>query len=276
MEKLSTCLALYGCDKSLTAQTWFGVAEKYFHFVGVAPTVCIVGFEDEDFSERTLRDWKSARNEIAALTDVPDIQGISCYVETPGAVDFTQWEVCAAWLRPLLNPLPEVFFGYTHNDGPLSIENCEYLSRLIVNRYPVAYGIGYQRDALLGPDAYAMGVVVDRGRRGPGELEAKRIELWQREYMAPRDDEPPRFRYLAGMIRDVYPVSILTSLHLSQIVEGRSLAEWIHAAPSHGTLKAIGARNWFWTVSTTDIPSVREMLRASGLLIADGQRGCSR
>ena len=57
------CLALYGCEERLTAQTWLGVAERYFQYLGVSPTLCVVTFTSGQIHSF---DWNAARARVGA------------------------------------------------------------------------------------------------------------------------------------------------------------------------------------------------------------------
>lgn len=240
-------------------------------YIDLKPSRCFI--ELQDGSERVVDRWDRAMDEVSELAD---IRSISCYVETPGATDLMRWEAAASWARPLLHPLPNIFFGITHDEEKLAVEIWGYLAKLIAGICLVTYGVGYRRDPLLGPEAYALGMVVQRGKLGPSELEYGRIGLWQREFARPRAGEPERFRHLSGLIRDVYPVSILSQSHLSKFIGGLRFAEWIGSASGRGTLTKLGIGNWLWSVSDVDIPLVREVLCAAQLVIADERLSASR
>lgn len=260
------CLALYGCSSNLSPEAWFEHARQYFDFLGLQPSVCVL--EQPDGRSRSLK-WKTACDRMGQHTA---LQSMSCYVEAPGANNLMQWRAVASWSKPLHSPLPTVFFGYREDVGRFAAQTCELLSKLIIDHDAVGYGVGYTRDARLGPEAYALGMIVKLDDKAPEAIEKRRIGLWWREFLAPRDDEPPRFRHLGGMFRDVYPVSILGRHHLSQRIAGDTLEQWIQSSPSRGVLTQIGASNWLWNLTDGDRVEIREALLAAGVVIADEQR----
>jgi hypothetical protein len=268
MSKQSTscaCMAFYGCDPSLQVTDWFDETQRYFKFLEMSPSRCVV--EVAGKRSRVLK-WKTARSKIGATTD---IQSISCYVETPEAPDLMQWVAVATWARPLHSPRPTVFYGYREDVGKFSVETCSLLASWIAEKHSIGYGIGYERNALKGPEAYALGMAVRLGHTAADEIERKRIALWWREFLIPRNDEPSRFRHLSGMVRDVYPVSILSSAHLSTRVGSMLLKDWIQSSPQHGVLQPISSGNWLWALDRMHMDGVREKLRANGLIIADDE-----
>jgi hypothetical protein len=71
------------------------------------------------------------------------------------------------------------------------------------------------------------------------------------------------------MIRDVYPVSVLSPVHLARRMGRTNFGDWIGARASRGTLTRIGPGNSLWAVPAEGIPAVRTELTAAGLIIAD-------
>jgi hypothetical protein len=267
MSHSCACLALYGCEERLTARTWLGVAERYFQYLGVSPTLCVVSFTSG--LTRTFN-WNVAGCRLGNLADADTL---FCSAELPGNKDVLQWEAATTWVRPAQTPLPTVFFGHREHLGPFSVRDCMHLSRLATLHSSVGYGIGYEHDGRMGPEAYAHGLEVQFEDLDIDEQQSKRMDMWWRECSAPQDGEPTRFRHLAGMIRDVYPVSVLSPVHLAQKVGHRNLGEWIGAAPGRGTLMRIGAGNSLWAIPPVGIPAVRAELKAAGLIIADERKG---
>ena len=267
MSHSCACLALYGCEQRLTAQTWLGVAERYFQYLGVCPTLCVVSLTSGQ--TRTFH-WNAARLRVGSAAEV---ESLFCSSDLPGNKDVLQWEAATSWVRPPHTSLPTVFFGYRQHVGTFSVGDCMHLSRLATPHSSIGYGIGYEHDGRMGPEAYAHGIEVRFEDLEIDGQEAKRMDLWWRECAAARDGAPSRFRHLSGMIRDVYPVSVLSPVHLAQKVGHRNFGEWIGAAASRGTLTRIGADNTLWAVPTVGIPGVRAELKAAGLIIADERKG---
>lgn len=263
MSHSCACLALYGCEERLTAQTWLGVAERYFHYIGVSPTLCVASFTS---GQTRCFHWNLARFRVGHGTDV---ETLFCSSDLPGNKDVLQWEAATSWVRPAHTALPTVFFGHRQHLGPFSIKDCTHLSRLATLHSSIGYGIGYEHDGRRGPEAYAHGLEVQFDGLDIDDQESKRLDVWWRECSAPRAGEPSRFRHLAGMIRDVYPVSVLSPVHLAQKVGQSNFGDWIGAAAGRGTLTRIGAGNSLWAVPTVGIPAVRAELKAAGLVIAD-------
>jgi hypothetical protein len=267
MSNSCACLALYGCEERLTAQTWLGVAERYFQYLGVSPTLCVASFTS---GQTRSFHWNVARFRVGSAADV---ETLFCLSDLPGNKDVLQWEAATSWVRPAHTSLPTVFFGHRQHVGPFSVRDCMHLSRLAIPHSSIGYGIGYEHDGRRGPEAYAHGLEVQFEGLDIDDQESRRMDIWWQECQLPRSGEPSRFRHLAGMIRDVYPVSVLSPVHLAQKVDHRNFGEWIGAAEGRGTLTPIGAGNSLWAVPSVGIPAVRAELKAAGLIIADERKG---
>ncbi len=71
-----------------------------------------------------------------------------------------------------------------------------------------------------------------------------------------------------GMLRFVYPLNFLSTELLDSRVNEESLASWIAANASRGTLLKIGRNLWEWSIPEEEIFEVRQQLGMFGKLIA--------
>jgi hypothetical protein len=67
-------------------------------------------------------------------------------------------------------------------------------------------------------------------------------------------------------LREIYPLQLLSSVHLSHRMQDKALKEWIESSPNHGVLTPFSKEHWVWEIPTRDIQAVREALSASNLL----------
>jgi hypothetical protein len=124
------------------------------------------------------------------------------------------------------------------------------------------YGIGFQRPFAKGPALYAYGMSAGLGYSGTDRIEMNRIGAWMRERMAQN-------RHKNGMLRDVYPLNLLTQVHLDQEVERHSLHDWIKETQERGQLVDLGNKQWIWRLPDASVENVRSSLRSGGLIIAE-------
>jgi hypothetical protein len=139
------------------------------------------------------------------------------------------------------------------------LDNVELAKQMATIFSPV-YGIGFQRPFLKGPDLYAYGMSAGLGYSGADRIEMNQIGVWMRERMGQR-------RYRDGMLRDVYPLNLLTESHVGQEIENRSLRDWIRQDPQRGQLGELDSQQWIWHVPTGSLEGVRVSLRSAGLVI---------
>lgn len=123
-----------------------------------------------------------------------------------------------------------------------------------------AYGIVYQRDFQKGPDMYAYGMSAGLGYSAVDMREANEIGAWMQERMGDK-------RYLTGMLRDVYPMNILTQRQLDFKVDNMSLVDWITQESWRGGLTDVSESGGIWIVDSQYLAQVRASLRNRGVLI---------
>lgn len=155
------------------------------------------------------------------------------------------------------------FNFYFHHDV-LQYDQSEIEGLIIdISQYLKAgYGIVYNRDFNKGPGLYAMGIITGLDDRIPEEdIEEERIACWWRAYNFEDSD------YKLGLLRDIYPMNLLSEPHLSQPVFETHLQNWIESSPDHGELKKLTDTLWEWWVPEDKIEFVRETLKPTGLLL---------
>ena len=156
------------------------------------------------------------------------------------------------------------FFNlYFHNSiVPFERGLVETLIKDISRYLKAQYGIVYQRDFDKGPGLYAGGVItgLNESKFPEHAIEEDRIAEWHRRYFRP-------WRYHLGQLRDIYPMNLLSEAHLKETVFGKSLKEWIGSSSEHGELKPLTDILWEWWVPENNIPTVREELLPTGIII---------
>lgn len=118
------------------------------------------------------------------------------------------------------------------------------------------YGYGYQRNFRYNPSFYPFGMTGGTTPRG----EEGKIEKWQIEYF--NDGS-----YKTGILRDIYPTNFLTEPHLIQKLGNQTLRSWIESTDNHGKLHPLNDQLWAWHVPDERIPSIREELRNTRILL---------
>ena len=123
----------------------------------------------------------------------------------------------------------------------------------------VKYGIAYQRDFNLGPAVYALGGISGLNYDEVDRAERDKITKWLHDSYKNRS-------YLKGMLRDVYPVNILTDIHLNRDIGDKTLKQWIQEE-SIGDLYSINNFLWMWVLDNTSINTARSHLAPLGIIL---------
>ena len=120
------------------------------------------------------------------------------------------------------------------------------------------YAYTYQREFKKGPHCYPWGVICGIPFNDPEE---EKIDQWGKKY---RYQE-----YQTGDLRDIYPMNLITDVHLDRTVSAHTtLGEFIASDPIHGRLEPLSDGRFAWWVMDEHIEQVREALRPSGMIIA--------
>lgn len=152
---------------------------------------------------------------------------------------------------------------------PLTVDGVEESLQAVLPWFTPLYGFGFTRPRGKGATLYAYGLAAGLGFSGGDMREADEIGRWMQELMSHR-------RHLRGMLRDVYPLNILSPLHLSQSVEGNtSLEEWILSSSNRGVLKRCKGLT-IWSLNENQLAPCRDFLAAAGSLVVSAPTASSR
>lgn len=131
------------------------------------------------------------------------------------------------------------------------------------------YSVAYAFDFALpfSPSAYFWGVGYSPNRRKLGEVtstDGRRLECWSR-------NQRRGLRPSQGYLRDVYQQNLLGGPHLSRMIEGIPLGDWIR---NHrvGGLEPVSGR-WLWILEAAEIHPCRFALNQAGLLLSGRDLG---
>jgi hypothetical protein len=138
-----------------------------------------------------------------------------------------------------------------------------YLEELIQQQahyFNPGYGICYQRSFEQGPLFYAFGMIEGIPNKPEYQYDRSMISKWFHEYGDPET-------YHVGLLRDIYPLNILSHPHLNQDIYGQSLRSWIDSSLNHGELKQLTSDIWSWWVPNEHIDQIRDDLKDTNILI---------
>lgn len=120
------------------------------------------------------------------------------------------------------------------------------------------YGIVYRMPFKWGPTRFGLGL----GTYGaPVELNRNASSFssaWMEGEIA------------AGRLRDVYPMNVLSAVHLNATVDGERLEDWI-CIGGRGRLSPVNETVSIWEVDESELGVVRPAIESNGLLISQSR-----
>lgn len=125
------------------------------------------------------------------------------------------------------------------------------------------YGFGYAREYGC-PDYFAVGHAFTHGKKALDRSEwiRRAASINRRAYAPGEFPEPPR--QPRSLLLDVFPLNVLTDIHLQQRLGDQSLKEWITEESGPASLMEIEPRCFAWFVPPARTFSVATQLRRLG------------
>lgn len=251
-EQTYNCIALYDwTPESTDLKGWFHYMEEWAHDINISWDSIGLGIS------KKLLLFKNGKRKIEKL----NFQGVP-HVLLTGGVDepgtYTNWKIDAFISNQ--SKKSESYLCFDNNLAPFTFEVLTGFLRKLLSFADFKYGICYQRSNLYGPSSYAGGTIEIYGDLELPYDEEKKIGNWMRKYTFDNG-------YRTGLLRDVYPFSILVDQHLSESVGNKSFKEWVESDPTHGSLTKITADHYLWAVDPIHIPLVQETLQQAGFLL---------
>lgn len=251
-----TCvsLALYDWLDDLDMLALHDVVREYFDgCVAIPDAVYFVDLENRELNVKwsDVSTWLSEHGSM--------IRACGYYHTFPSYAQLVfGWDVCVGISTVLGRAL---VFSCDVARCAAGLDNMESVATKVFSVVAFRYGIGYERRLMNGPEMYADGMAAGLGYSDAEEQERNEITNWFYERRGPN-------RHLQGLLRDVYPLNILTEVHVNHLVGDATLQEWIAASDGRGTLRRANENLWFWRLEEEQIPPVRRELSNAGMLIA--------
>jgi hypothetical protein len=130
------------------------------------------------------------------------------------------------------------------------------------------YGCGFARE-YGSPDSFAVSYVHKSGVREMDQVHSVRPSASNNRQRNPAQ-HPGRYREMPRPILDVFPLNVLSELHLQQKLGDASFKEWILQTTGRESLTQIGPRCFAWLVPASRTAAVSAQLQKFGLTVASG------
>jgi hypothetical protein len=129
------------------------------------------------------------------------------------------------------------------------------------------YGFGYARE-YGSPDHFAVGYAYKSGIRAIDQADWVRLSALSNDRAGNPVELPDRYRHARRLILDVFPMNVLSDIHLQQKLADASFKDWILRNTGPASLTQIGPRCFAWFVPDSRTASVSAQLKDFGLTIA--------
>jgi hypothetical protein len=134
------------------------------------------------------------------------------------------------------------------------------------------YGFGYSRE-YGSPDHFAVDYAYKSGKRAIDQADWIRRSASNDARGADPAEHPDRYRNARRRVLDVFPLNVLSDIHLQQKFADATFKEWIHQNTGAASLKRIGPRCFVWFVPVSRTASLSAQLRKLGLTIERPDQG---
>ena len=203
-------IALYDWDGAIDLKKFSEFASSFFAANKVSPDVAHLTSKGRDRNANTSKT-------VERLLKQDVLANADCLELLHTIPDYAQlifgWDVQTEVLN--VNGRT-IYFGCDKALAGIDLEFLEEVIGQFSQIVQLRYGIGYVKQFEFGPCVYAHGMVSGLGYSREDLIKADRIGAWFRERMAGN-------RHLAGLLRDVYPLNVISEPHLQQRVAGLPL-----------------------------------------------------
>ncbi|WP_010300865.1 hypothetical protein [Candidatus Odyssella thessalonicensis] len=234
-------------------QKWFTYVVEWFRGHGLEPTR--IGLTGETYKGNKTITFRNGLKRLET-NEYKDVQGLSLYATPPnhGTDMFDGIFI----LEYSASNKGDLILCWDNQIAPFDEVYCKQLLLAICPLIQPRYGYAYQRLFKYGPSFYPMGIIGDQAL---SDEEEDKIAQWGNEYALSNGC------YKTGDLRDIYPLNILSRMHLDRVVNGCRFEDWIHAAPQRGSLEQITDSLWTWWVEADNIAAIRTALAPSGMIL---------
>jgi len=159
-----------------------------------------------------------------------------------------------------------LFFAVPRGLAKEFVPHVTLLESLVQANIVPQYGFGYMR-GYGSPDYLSFGYACGSGSKLPEQMDWVRLSALSKGRAGGLVERPDRNRYARRPIVDVFPLNVLSDIHLQQKLADASFREWILQRTGQESLLQIGPRCFTWSVPASRTASLSAQLKEFGLAI---------
>jgi len=144
----------------------------------------------------------------------------------------------------------------------LYTEKFEILSNMLTY-FTIDYGFCFHMNSEIGPSLYVSGILISGKKMNLDEFDRESNTVFQ-------NYQPKAIQTVKnGKLKYLYEYNIINASHLRRQVFGNTLEKWISSSPENGTLRPLNNRLYLWSVETSRLSSLIDLLMDQNIFLLD-------
>lgn len=203
---------------------------------------------------------------LAVLGDRADFRYLWAIPESERRNSKSRW-LTAATIDNIAVNRATLFFALPRGLAKEFVPHVTLLKLLAQADIVPQYGFGYTRE-YGSPDYFAGSYAYRGGIRAGDQADWIRLSALINDRAGSTAVRPDRNRHVRTLILDVFPMNILSDIHLQQKLGDASFKEWILQNTGLESLAQIGSRCFAWSVPVSRTACISAQLKEFGLTLA--------
>jgi hypothetical protein len=208
---------------------------------------------------------------LAVLGDPADFRYLWALPASERRNSKSRW-LTAATIDNIAVDSATLFFALPRGKAKEFVPHVTLLELLAQADIVPQYGFGYSRE-YGSPDYFAVDYACKSGKKAIDQADWMRRSASNNVRRADPAEHPDRYRNARSLVPDVFPMNVLSDIHLQQKLADATLQEWIHQNTGPASLTQIAPRCFVWVVPVSRTAHLSAQLRKLGLTTARPDQG---
>ena len=252
----ATCLYFDGIDPDSPIEPMLELAEQWFAKFELKPKVVLVGGDKEHLSSRyTIKSLRDATSNEKVRRAIDSVQ---LFPKGRTTIDDTHHP--SVYFARSLRALSSAFFSV---NALLGKETTREMLLEGERHFRSCAAYGFLFPAMFSPVSYYWGIAMHPSYRALGtwgKSELRRLSHWRdnSDIGIKQGNERHFYRACDGYVRDLYPLMLLSRVHMERRIGKMTLANAIHHL-SLGTVSEVG-ESYLWEVPSNKLTKAQRLL----------------